>query len=95
MTHDSPSTTRFETLPRVASEAGVRGHARIAELDRVTIGREIAGDEGELIPSGSSGTVVAVWSDGAAYEVEFLNPVSALATVEPDAISAHHPRRSR
>ena len=85
----------FEAAPGGLEEPCPGRFGPIAELDRVTIGCEIEGDAGETIPSGSSGTVVAIWADGAAYEVEFVNPVSALATVKSDAISVHHPRPPR
>lgn len=39
--------------------------------------------EGELVPVGSEGTVVGSWSNGAAYEVEFLVPVG-VATVRAE-----------
>ncbi|MGE8131862.1 DUF4926 domain-containing protein [Methylobacterium sp. NPDC080182] len=66
--------------------------ASIAELDRVTLSQEVEGDEGEKIPAGSTGTVVGIWAGGAAFEVEFAQPLSALATVKADAIASHQPR---
>lgn len=64
----------------------------MAELDRVTLGRDVEGDDGETVPAGATGTVVGIWAGGAAFEVEFTAPVSALATVRAEAIAAHHPR---
>lgn len=61
----------------------------------MTVGSGVVGDAGEAVPSGSSGTVVAIWGGGAAFEVEFETPVSALATVRANAITAHHARQLR
>lgn len=52
------------------------------ELDRVTTLADAVGEDGETIPAGSTGTVVAVWGDGAAFDVEFMRPVEALAAIE-------------
>ena len=65
----------------------------IRELDRVTLARDVVGDEGQPVPAGSTGTVVAVWSGGAAFDVEFGGSLDALATVEAVAISAVTPAR--
>ncbi len=73
------------------SERTVRIGA-IAELDRVTLLRDVQGDEGEIVPVGATGTVVGIWAAGSAFEVEFSEPVSALATVKVDAIAAYLPR---
>lgn len=63
----------------------------IRELDRVTLAREVVGDEGQVVPAGSSGTVMAVWSGGSTFDVEFGGPLDALATVEAAAIAAVTP----
>jgi hypothetical protein len=55
---------------------------RIQELDRVVLLADVVGDDKVPVPAGSVGTVVAIWADGAAFEVEFTRPVDALATVE-------------
>lgn len=60
---------------------------RIQELDRVELLKDILGDDKVMLPSGSAGTVVAIWAGGAAVEVEFTWPVDALATVEADLLS--------
>jgi hypothetical protein len=39
-------------------------------------------DDGVTMEAGSEGTIVGVWRDGEAYEVEFAEPAGALATVE-------------
>jgi hypothetical protein len=43
--------------------------------------------EGRLLPAGSTGTVVHVYPDERAYEVEFNRPFHAVATVEADAVA--------
>ena len=40
------------------------------DLDVVRFAVAVETDEGEAVPTGTRGTVVAVWGDGAAYEVE-------------------------
>lgn len=59
---------------------------QIDELDRVTTNAPVTSDDGETIPSGSTGTVVAVWAEGKAFEVEFYRPFHALATVSIAAV---------
>ncbi|AWB22233.1 DUF4926 domain-containing protein [Methylobacterium currus] len=54
----------------------------IRELDTARLLLEVTDDEGREVPAGSVGTVVGVWNQGEAYEVEFVTPFQALATVE-------------
>lgn len=61
---------------------GPGGEAPIRELDRVRLLATVMGDTKEKIPMGSTGTVVAVYAQGEAYEVEFATPVDTLATVD-------------
>ncbi|WP_237480400.1 DUF4926 domain-containing protein [Lichenibacterium dinghuense] len=56
-----------------------------ADLATVRLLRAVTTDEGVGIPAGTCGTVVAVYADGAAYEVEFE---AGLATVEAGALEA-------
>lgn len=56
-----------------------------AELDGVCLVFPITTDEGMAIPVGTEGTVVGVWAQGAAYEVEFAD---GLATVEAAHLKA-------
>ena len=60
--------------------------ARIRELDRITLARDVTSDEGRRIAAGSEGTVVAVWSGGVSFDVEFAAPLDALANIGVDAI---------
>ena len=59
-----------------------------AELSVVAMLREVRTDDGAPVPAGTEGTVVAVYGDGAAYEVEFDEPVVGTAKVTPDALRA-------
>jgi hypothetical protein len=56
------------------------------ELSMVSLTRPVEAD-GRLLPSGSTGTVVHVYPDERAYEVEFNRPFHAVATVDADAIA--------
>ena len=50
-----------------------------ADLDGVRLTQAVVTDDGESVAEGTEGTVIAVWAEGAAYEVEFA---AGLATVE-------------
>ncbi len=52
------------------------------DLDRVRVLADVESDDGQHVPAGSIGAVVARWAHGVAFEVEFADPVDALATVE-------------
>ena len=54
-------------------------------LSRVSLARPVIVEEG-VLPPGSTGTVVHVYPEERAYEVEFVRPFHALATVEYAAI---------
>ncbi|KQP93813.1 hypothetical protein ASF60_14275 [Methylobacterium sp. Leaf113] len=58
----------------------------LRELDDVVLLADARTDDGTLIQAGTEGTVVAIWQDGAAYEVEFTEPEGALATVRATGI---------
>ena len=53
----------------------------IRELDAARLLVPVTDDEGREVPAGSVGTVVGVWNQGEAYEVELVAPFAALATV--------------
>jgi len=50
--------------------------------------RAIETDDGATVPAGSHGTVVAVYGQGRAYEVEFARPVVGTCTVAADGLRA-------
>ncbi|MDP4025160.1 DUF4926 domain-containing protein [Methylobacterium sp. NEAU 140] len=56
---------------------------RFRDLERVATTCAAVTDAGETIPAGSEGTVVDVIKRGAAYAVEFSEPVDGLATLLP------------
>lgn len=53
----------------------------LRELDDVALLIDAVTDQGDTIAAGTDGTVVAVWGDGANFEVEFAEPEGSLATV--------------
>lgn len=71
---------------RPAASGGPEGTA-FRELDRVRTLVEILGEDGESVPAGSTGTVVAIWGEGARFEVEFTRPVETLAAIEPGSLT--------
>ncbi|RVU21925.1 DUF4926 domain-containing protein [Methylobacterium oryzihabitans] len=74
-------TVVASTPPHPVARDGDAPH-RIRELDRVELLAGVLGDEEVAVPAGAVGTVVSVWAEGAAFEVEFTQPVDALATVD-------------
>lgn len=55
------------------------------ELSVVCLTRAVE-TEGSVLPPGACGTIVHVYPDARAYEVEFNRPFHTVATVESDAI---------
>lgn len=51
------------------------------EHSLVRLSSAVETDDGGRLPEGSVGAVVGVWQNGAAYEVEFEKPFSAVVTV--------------
>lgn len=67
---------------RLPSPTGADADEPVRELDRVRVLRSVVGDDDRTVPAGATGTVVAIYADGAAFEVEFTEPVDTLATVD-------------
>ncbi|MFY9290806.1 MAG: DUF4926 domain-containing protein [Methylorubrum rhodinum] len=65
--------------------------AAFRELDRVRTLEVVSGEDGETVPAGSEGTIVAVWNGGAAFDVEFVRPVETLAAIAPEALQRVEP----
>lgn len=65
-----------ETLYQLTKNAGA-----IRELDDVRVRIDVVTDDGDTILAGTEGTVVGIWRDGEAYEVEFAEPMGALSTI--------------
>ncbi|WP_267428450.1 DUF4926 domain-containing protein [Methylobacterium sp. GC_Met_2] len=76
----------FDTL--FQSRRPVAQPHAFAELCVVALLREVVTDDGTTVPAGAEGTVVGVWGDGEAYEIEFDEPVVGNATVQADALRA-------
>jgi hypothetical protein len=57
------------------------------ELSTVRLTRDVA-VKGRILPNGARGTVVAAYSDGIGYEVEFETPFHAVVTLEAGTLSA-------
>ena len=55
--------------------------SEVRDLDRVATAAVVT-DDGVTMDAGTEGTVVGIWREGEAYEVEFAEPMGALATVE-------------
>jgi hypothetical protein len=81
-------SARLLTLTLDSSPAASRAprNAAFRELDRVQTLEDVAGEDGERVPEGSEGTIVAIWGDGEAFEVEFMRPVETLSAIRPDLL---------
>ncbi|MFD6317694.1 MULTISPECIES: DUF4926 domain-containing protein [Methylorubrum] len=88
---------RSSYLPRMSVEVVYqwsedRPGAVLRELDDVRVLADVVTMDGDTVAAGTEGTVVAVWHGGEAYEVEFPEPMGALATVKAkDVIFAGRP----
>jgi hypothetical protein len=60
---------------------GEASEPNFEELSVVALTAGVRSSENVYFPAGTEGTIVAVWGDGAEYEVEFEEPVGSLATV--------------
>lgn len=57
--------------PVLVFQLDAAGPRVFADLDEVRLLAPVATREGEVVPAGSQGTIVATWAEGAAFEVEF------------------------
>ena len=71
-----PSDQRTATTPR-----------GFAELSVVALTHAVMAEEGSVL-AGTRGIVVAAYSDGKGYEVEFERPFHAVATLEAGDLTA-------
>lgn len=69
---------------RETGEASLTGAFR--ELQVIRISKEVETEDGEKVPSGTCGTIVGVWGQGEAYEVEFTDPIG-VATIRADGLN--------
>lgn len=71
--------------PVLAFPFAIGQSSGFAELASVRILRDALTDEGEIVEAGARGTVVSVYAEAAAYEIEFEN---GTATVEAPMVTA-------
>ena len=83
----SSRTAKAPPDGRTQTDVSARRAQIRPELSRVTLAKAVDSNDG-LVPAGSTGTIVHVYRDGTAYEVEFTRPLHAIATVEADDIAA-------
>ncbi len=84
----SLSTLFYERHVRLLGEERV-GTRIFAELDRAFLVADVAvAGHQRPLPAGTSGTVVGVWAEGKAYEVEFSTPFPCLVTVPAEGLRA-------
>jgi len=68
---------------------GVNDPPAFEELDEVALAAPVRDTaSGRELPAGARGTVVGIWRDGCAYEVEFTEPFECLVTVQAAGLSA-------
>ncbi len=77
------NVNEFAELAYVSS---AKPAGKFSELDCVRLLRAVEARDHRLVARGSKGAIVAVYADGDAYEVEFVEPVQALATVGAEDI---------
>lgn len=56
--------------------------AAFAELALVRVREAVTTDENETVPTGTRGTVVAVYDGGTAYEVEFATGLAVVVAAD-------------
>ena len=78
-------------MDEVRTTGGVaepRGSA-LKELDDVVLAAPVrVAAVGRDLPAGAHGTIVGVWRNGAAYEVEFTEPFACLVTLPAKSLRA-------
>lgn len=63
------------------------GTTPLPELARVVVSVDLTTLEGDKVPAGTEGTIVAVWGDGTSYDVEFAEALGP-ATVQASFVRA-------
>jgi hypothetical protein len=78
-----------EILADAGPESSKNRRHAFHELDQVTLAEAVYVTELEReLPVGASGTVVGIWQNGRAYEVEFSQPFECLVTVPSEGLKA-------
>ncbi len=75
------------TFRRSTKRRSAEATERFAELSSVALIRAVE-FEGRILPEGARGTVVAAYSDGTGYEVDFDLPFHAVATLDAGDLRA-------
>jgi hypothetical protein len=71
-------TTNFEIS---ATRRVKRSRPVLAEHSLAALASPLDLDDGRTLPAGAAGSVVGIWAEGKAYEVEFVKPFHAVVTV--------------
>ena len=69
-----------------------RARAALTETSRAKLDSNLELLDGRELPVGTTGTIVGVWADGEAYEVEFTKPFHAVVTVTAPKLSRVDPK---
>ena len=64
-----------------------RGRPAFSEHHLVSLSSRLKLEDGRTLPAGSTGTVVGIWAEGEAFEVEFAEPFHAVVTIEASKLS--------
>lgn len=78
-------TSDPKVSPSVLAALRSKDGIRLKELDRLVLDEEVDTADG-LLPRGAEGTVVLVWRNGEAFEVEFTRPFPALVILKPNQV---------
>jgi hypothetical protein len=75
----------FRTTDDVTDSRG----AAFKELEDVVLTAPVrVATVGRDLPAGAHGTIIGVWRNGAAYEVEFTQPFACLVTLRAASLQA-------
>ncbi len=55
----------------------------------MTLAVDAQTEDGETVPAGTVGTVVAVWGEAEAFDIEFDAPFTGLVTIGREMIREH------
>jgi hypothetical protein len=78
---------RSEIAEQAPPGKAAEARPRFAELSVVSV-RHPVNVNGQTLPTGTKGTIVAAYADGVGYEVEVFEPFHAVITVEAGDLAA-------
>ncbi|WP_342148913.1 DUF4926 domain-containing protein [Methylorubrum sp. SB2] len=87
MTRKSSTAGLVHPQHRLARNVAQPSRLPLAELSMVRLSGDLTLDDGRTLPAGATGAVVFVHAAGEAYEVEFITPFHAVATVTAPNLS--------